>query len=150
MADLNLSVPTGEVSLGAGTPKTVLLMKAPANQRLKILGFEIFFKGTSPTDTPVKCELIRVTSDGTGSAITPAANDDDEAETPQGTYKANYTVEPSYGSATLRVWEIQPQTGIIYMFPQGQEVRVKGGNLIGLRMTATQAETVSVNAIVEE
>jgi hypothetical protein len=150
MADLKLSVPTGEVSLSAGTAKTVLLMKAPANQRLKILGFEIFFKGTSPTDTPVKCELIRVTSDGTGTAVTPAPNDDDQAETPQGTYKANYSAEPSYGSATLRVWEIQPQTGIIYMFPQGQEIRVKGGNLIGLRMTASQSETVSVNAIVEE
>jgi hypothetical protein len=149
MAAFYLSVPTGEVSLSAGTAKTVLLLKAPANQRLRIQGFEIFFKGTSPTDTPVKIELIRVTSDGTGSAVTPAPNDDDWGETAQGTYKANYSVEPSYGT-TLRVWEIQPQTGIIYMFPAGQEVCVKGGNLIGMRMTATQAETVAVNAIVEE
>jgi hypothetical protein len=149
MAALNLSVPTGEISLSAGTAKTVFLCKAPTNQRLRIYGFEIFFKSSSPTDTPVKIEVIRVTSDGTGSALTPAPNDDDWGETPQGTYKGNYSVEPSYGT-TLRVWEIQPQTGIIYMFPAGQEICVKGGNLIGVRMTATQAETVSLNAIVEE
>ncbi len=149
MADLNLSVPTGEISLSAGTAKTVLLLKAPTNQRLRVYGFEIFFKSSSPTDTPVKIELIRVTSDGTGSAITVAPLDDEQGETAQGTYKGNYSVEPSYGT-TVRVWEVQPQTGIIYMFPAGQELKIKGGNMVGLRMTATQAETVAVNAIVEE
>jgi hypothetical protein len=151
MADLNLSIPTGEVSLTASTARTVLSITAPANQRLKIFGFEIFGKGVSTTDTPVKCELYRVTTDGgTATTITPAPNDDDEAETPQGVYKGSYTVEPTTLGALLRTWEVHPQTGIIYMFPVGQEIRVKGGKEVALRLTSGQNETFAVNAIVEE
>jgi hypothetical protein len=151
MADLNISVPTGEVSLVAATAKTCITMTAPANQRLKLLGFEVYGKSASPTDTPVKCELYRITTDGgTATTITPAPNDDDEAETPQGVYKGNYTVEPTTLGALLRTFEVHPQTGIIYMFPVGQEIRVKGGKELGMRLTAVAAQTFAINFIVEE
>ena len=34
MAGLNITIPSGEVSLAAGTAKTVVTAKAPSNQRL--------------------------------------------------------------------------------------------------------------------
>jgi hypothetical protein len=151
MADLNVSVPTGEISFAAATAKTALTMTAPTNQRLKLLGFEVYGKSASPTDTPCKCEFYRITTDGgTATTLTPAPNDDDEAETPQGVYKAAYTVEPTTLGLLLRTFEVHPQTGLIYMFPVGQELRVKGGKELGLRITCPAAQTFCVNFIVEE
>jgi hypothetical protein len=151
MADLLLSLPTGEVSLLAGVAKTVLTFKAPANQRLKLRAFEILFKDTVNTDSPVKIELSRITTDGgTATTLTPAALDESKAETPQGTYRANYTVEPTTYGALVRMWEIHPQTGVIVPLPMTQEILVKGGNIFGIRMTAVQAQTVAVNGLSEE
>ena len=152
MADLILNIPTGEVALTAATAKTVFSMTAPANQRLKLKGIELFFKGTSATDTPVKCELSLVTTEGAAIATTatPAKNDNDMAETAQGVYKTNYTSEPSTYGANLRTWEVHPQTGLVLYFPLHDEPRLKGGTEMALRLTAAQAQTVSVNAIVEE
>lgn len=151
MADLNISVPSGEVALVGGTPKTVMAITAPANQRLKLMGLEVFFKGTVATDTPVKIEISRITTNGgTATAVTPASNDDDDAETPQGTYQAAFTAEPSTYGANLRTWEVHPQTGLVVYFPFGQEIKIKAGKILGIRLTSTQNETVSLNAIVEE
>ena len=151
MADLILNIPTGEVSLSAATAKTVFSMTAPANQRLKLKGVELFFKGVSATDTPVKCELSLVTTDGgTATTATPAKNDNDMAETAQGVYKTNYSLEPSAYGANLRTWEVHPQTGLVLYFPTHDEPRLKGGTEMALRLTAAQSQTVSVNAIVEE
>jgi hypothetical protein len=151
VADLILNVPTGEISLVAATAKTVLMAKAPTNQRLKIKGIEIFGKGISPTDVPMKIELSIITTDGgTATTITPQANDNELAETPQGTYKANYSVEPTTYGANLRVWEVHPQTGLIVYFPMHDEPTLKGGTIFGVRVTAAAAQTLSANLIIEE
>lgn len=153
MADLLLSIPTGEISLSASTAKTAITALAPANQRLKIVGFEIFGKGIVVTDTPIKIEFNRLdtTTAGTGTAISPPApTDEDYAETPQGTYKVNYSAEPTVYGANLRTMECHPQTGIIFMFPKGTEIKIKGGGKLGMRLTASQNQTVAVNLLVEE
>lgn len=150
MADLNLQVSVGEVSV-TSTPKTQLTIKAPANQRLKIKGFEVFGKGTSTTDTPVKVEIGLVTADSVPGTSTPTVtpHDGDYAETAQGTYKTGYSTEPTYGNI-LRTWEVHPQTGLIVYFPLHDEIKLKGAQELGVRLTSTQAETMSLNAIVEE
>jgi hypothetical protein len=150
MADLLLQVNVGECAV-TSTTKTFFTVKAPANQRLKIKGFEIFGKGTSNTDTPVKVEVSKVTADAVGGTSTPtvSAADTELAETAQATYKTGYASEPTYGNI-FRTWEIHPQTGLVYYFPLHDEIRVKGGDEIGVRMTSNQAETMSLVALVEE
>jgi hypothetical protein len=151
MAGLLLHAPTGELSLTGGSAKTCWTLKAPANHRVKILGIEIFFKGTSSSDTPVEIQLSRVTTDGgTSSSLTPSKNDENAGESPLSTVSYNYSAEPSTYGANLKTWEVQPQTGVIVYFPQGQEVVVKGGNEIGLLLKSTQNETVSIDVIYEE
>lgn len=151
MAGLRLHVPTGEVSLSANTAKTVITLTAPSNHRVLIRGIEVFFKGISPTDTPVKIEISRITTDGgTASSPTIAKNDENAGETPLSTVKSAYSAEPSTYGNNLKTWEIQPQTGLINWFPPGEEIVVNGGNEIGIRMTAGQAETVSCNVYYEE
>jgi hypothetical protein len=153
MAGLNLTVASGEVTLTAATALTVLTVKAPANQRLRIKGIEVFFKSTSPTDTPVKIEWGRITTDGqtgTATAVTPAKHDDEMGETAQGTYFKNYGTEPTTYGTIFKTWEVQPQVPFVLYFPQGDEIYVKGGNEFGLRLTAAQGQTCSINLIVEE
>ncbi len=150
MADLLLQINVGECSV-TSTTKSFFTVKAPANQRLKIKGFEIFGKGTSNTDTPVKVEVGKITADAVGGTSTPttSAADTECGETPQGTYKTGYASEPTYGNI-FRTWEIHPQTGLVYYFPLHDEIRLKGGDEIGLRMTSNQSETVSLVVLVEE
>jgi len=152
MAGLILHAPTGEISLTASTAKTCLTIKAPANHRVKLLGLEVFFKGTSATDTPVKIEMSRITTDGSGgvTTLTPAPNDENAGETPLSTVKSAYTTEPTTYGVNLKTWEVHPQTGLIVYFPLGQEVIIKGGNILGLRLTSSQAETVSIDPVFEE
>jgi hypothetical protein len=118
-----------------------------------VKGLEVFFKSTSPTDTPVKVDIARITSDGqtgTATSVTPVKLDDEMGETAQGTYFAAYGTEPNTYGSILRTWEIQPQIPFVVYFPQGDEIYIKGGNELGVRCNAAQAQTCSVNLIVEE
>jgi hypothetical protein len=150
MADLNLQVNPGEISV-TSTTKTFLTIKAPANQRLRIKGIEVFGKGTSNTDTPVKLEIGNITADSVGGTSTPtvSAHDGDYGETAQATYKTGYASEPTYGNI-YRTWEVHPQIGLVVYFPLHDEIKLKGGQEIGIRLTSTQNETMSLNVIVEE
>ena len=150
MADLNLQANVGELAVTA-TTRTVFTVKAPANQRLKIKGIEVFGKGVSNTDTPVKMEIGNVTADAVGGTapVLVSSSDGDLAETPQGTYKTNYATEPTYGNV-FRTWEIHPQTGIVVYFPLHDEIKLKGGQELGIRMTSSQPETMALNVLIEE
>lgn len=149
MAGLLIHIPSGEVSLSAGVAKTALEVTAAANHRVKLLGVEIFFKGISTTDTPVKVDLARITTTGTGTAGTALKNDVDDDETIQTTFEFASSVEPTYGNV-IKTWEVHPQTGLIFYFPMGQEIVINGGDLFGVRCNAAQAQTVSVNLLIEE
>lgn len=149
MAGLLLHFASGEVSLSAGVAKTPISVIAAANHRVKVKGVEVFFKGTSATDTPVKITFARFTSDGTGTAGNLYPNDENAGETVQTTGKTNYSAEPTLANV-LKVWDVHPQTGLIYSFPLGDELVVKGGNKLALTCTAAQAQTCSVNLLLEE
>ncbi|MBM4069630.1 MAG: hypothetical protein FJ271_11865 [Planctomycetes bacterium] len=149
MAGLNLHYPSGEVSLSAGTAKTPITVVAAANYRVKIKGIEVFFKGTSPTDTPAKIQFYRFTSDGTGSTGTLYNNNEDDSETIQTTGKIAYSAEPTLGNV-FKIWEVHPQTGLVVYFPPGEEIVLKGGNKMGIQVTAAQNQTVSINLYLEE
>ncbi len=149
MAGLNLHYPSGEVTLSASTPKTPITLVAAANHRVKIKGVEVFFKGTSATDTPAKIIFYRFVTDGTGSTGTLYNNNEDDSESIQTTGKINYSAEPTLGNQ-FKIWEVHPQTGLVVYFPPGEEIIVKGGNKIGIQITSAQVQTVSVNLYLEE
>jgi hypothetical protein len=152
MADLNYQVNAGEASI-TSTAKSVVVIAAPTNQRLRIKGLEITGKGTSNTDTPVKVEIGKAASvaSGTAGSVTTSALDPDYAETIQSTITGNYTAEPTYTTAVvLRTWEVHPQMGLIVYFPFHDEIKVKGGGVFFVRLTSNQNETMAVNVIVEE
>ena len=140
---------TAEVALVADTAKTILQLIAPANHRLKVIGWGVFFDGTSATAQPVKVELLRQTSAGTMSANTPVKWDDSLAETLQTTAQDSATVEPSAGDILERK-EVHPQTSYEKIFPLSQEPIVGGGDRIGIRCEADAGVNVRAEITFEE
>ena len=143
MAGLRCAIQIAETSLSAATAKTVMQLVAPANQRLKVARVGVFFNGTSTTAQPVQVRVLRQTSAGTMSALTPVKLNNSDGETIQSTAQQNASAEPT-ASDVYDVWEIHPQSGYDVMYPLGQELVVKGGDRLGIECTA-QA-TVSVRA----
>ena len=152
MAGLLAFTTSGEVALVASTAKSVLQVKAPANQRILIR--EIAFYGKQPaggTDTPVKVRMTRSTANfGTFSAATATKNDAGAGETLQATYGTNASVEPTAPTDTGRLWEFSPQNGIIEPFPLEQPIIVPGGQSVQFEMTSVATPTVACTATVEE
>lgn len=84
---------------GASPPKTFLTVLTPSNRRCRIVAIYIGSDDT-PASNAAKWVLKRITTDGTGTAVTP--NPVDVAETASlCTSKQNYTVEPTYATETL-------------------------------------------------
>lgn len=135
MAGLIGIAQVAEEGLAAATAETIIQLVAPANHRLKILEWGIFFDGTSSTAEPVQVELLRQSTAGTASALTIVKWDDSYDETLQATAQQDFTAEPTAGDI-LEIKEIHPQTGYEKIYPLGQEMIVKGGGRIGLRATA--------------
>lgn len=149
MAGVNLAFSSAEVSLVAATAKTVAMLSAAAQHRVRVTGLSIYFKDTVVTDTPVKVELVRCTTAGTFSSGTVVKKDENAGETIQTTAGFNASAEPTI-TDILEMKEIHPQTGEKFFWPFSQEVYIKGGNRLGVRMTAAQAQTATCNFEFEE
>jgi hypothetical protein len=126
---------TAEIALTAATARTLLQLLAPANHRVRLLGWGIFFDGTSPTAEPVQVRLLRQTSAGTMSALTPVKTDASLAETLLTTAQHTATVEPAAGDV-LWAGEVHPQAGYSELLPWGTEILIQGGGRIGIEATA--------------
>lgn len=142
MADLQFSTHTPEVALTASASKTVLKVTAPANQRLKLLEWGVYFDGVSATTEPAIVELVRLSSSGTMSATGTVKNDDYQ-ETIQSVAEYDASSEPTV-SAVLEPKEVHPQSGYEKAYGLGLEPRVPGGGRMGIKITA--AADVNVRA----
>ena len=152
MAGLLLNVNSGEVTLVANTAKTVLQIKAPANQRLAVKSLRITGKQPAGgTDTPFKLRLTRSTSNfGTGTAQTPKANNPSFTETPQSSASQNFSVEPTGPADTNQWWEIQPQGGVIEFLPPGLDIPIPGGQSLNFEATSAGTPSFTLTAQYEE
>lgn len=124
--------------------KTILQLVAAANHRTKVAGWKVSFDGTSPTATPIKVELVRQTTAGTMSALTTVKKNEADDETLQTTAQHTATAEPTT-TDVIDTQYIHPQGAWEKYYPLGEEEMVKGGNRLGIRVTAP----VSVNAIAQ-
>jgi hypothetical protein len=71
MANNQFALEPAAVSCVASTAKTVVQAVAPTNQRVKLLGWGVAFDGVLTTGKPVAIRLLRQTTAGTMSALTP-------------------------------------------------------------------------------
>ena len=152
MSALVCHVNSGEVTLVASTAKSVLQIKAPANQRVLLKAIKLFGKQPAGgTDTPVKIRLTRSTANfGTFSAATANKNNPSNGETIQTSCGANASAEPTAPTDGGLWWEVQPQSGVIEFLPPGLEVQIPGGQAINIECTSNGTPTVMITATFEE
>jgi hypothetical protein len=135
MADNLFFVQSAEVALLAGVPKTVLQVAAPANQKVKVLEWGVFFDGTVVTAEPCEIILVRQSTAGTMTPVTPAKVDESNSQAIQSTVSVSASAEPTAGDIVDMV-EVHPQQGYAKIYPLGQERVVTGGGRIGIQIKA--------------
>lgn len=148
MAGLDCVAQTAEIALTAATAKTVLQLVAPANQRLKIKGWGVFFDGTSASAEPVQARVLRQTTAGTMTSLTPVKTCAG-SETVQATAQHTATAEPTAGDV-LDVVEVHPQSGFEKQITPDMKMEVPGGGRVGIECTAPAGVNVRAKIFFEE
>jgi hypothetical protein len=138
MANNIYSLEPGSIACTVGGARTVIQAIAPSNIRVKILGFGVAFDGVLTTGQPVVVRLLRQTTAGTMSALTPV-NANAVAETIQSTAQHTATVEPT-ASNVLFQSAVHPQQGIVLQYPYGAEPVIPGGGRVGLEVNVASGQ----------
>ncbi len=129
-----IGIATAKAVATGTAAKTLLQIIAPANQSVVVREIGISFHGVNNTHEPITVELVRQTTAGTVTSVTPVKGDDGSSDSLLTTAGKNATAEPTT-TDTLAVWAVHPQTGLVVPFPDA-EIVAKGGGRIGLRVTA--------------
>lgn len=148
MAGIIAVAQTVEVALSATVARTVLQVKAPTNHRVKVLGWGVFFDGVNTAAEPVQVRLLRQTSAGTISPLTPASLTP-ITEVIQTLAYFQATVEPT-PSDVLDMVECHPQQGYEIKFPMGQEIIMAGATWLGIECTSPAVVNVRAKLFFEE
>jgi hypothetical protein len=148
MAGLVFDVSTATVALTAATLKTVVQIVAATNHKVRIVAWKATFDGASPTATPVAYRILRQTTAGTMSALTPVKAGSD-AETILTTAQHTATAEPT-ASDVLEAGFIHPQVGQADTAPFAFENMIPGGGRVGWEFTAPAGVNVRVTVRCEE
>jgi hypothetical protein len=127
-------------ALTAATPKTVLMVNAPATFGVNLLKLKVSFDGATSTAVPATFELVTSTlaTAGTNTAVT-VNQVGGTAITAGFTAGTNYTVEPTVLTVIDRVTIPVYGGTVIEPFTPGQEPNTGISTGIGIRITAAAA-----------
>ena len=126
---LCVALTPSEVILSAGIARTLMMITAPANQRLLVKRLRVTFDGNSPTAEPGIVRVCRFTTAGTFTAGTPVLKGAG-SETPQATFGHSATSEPTQGNV-LEI--LEADRGYEVFYPMGMELIVPGATRIGIK-----------------
>lgn len=148
MAGLEAVAQTAEIATGTSL-KTLLQIVAATNTRVKIKEWSISFDGIANTDAPIQVNLVRQTTAGTMSALTPEKLNESDQETLQTTAQHTATAEPTTGN-TVMSEQVHPQAGYTHQARLGSEIIVRGGNRLGISVLAGTDVNAKVRIVFEE
>ena len=148
MARMKFSARKDGITTGTSL-KTLIQVVAPSNIRVVVLEVGIGFHDTVNTDAPVTVNLMRQSTAGTMSPLTPVKADYSLSETIQSTAQHTATVEPT-AADILATWSIHPQTGLVYQQPKNDEFIIPGAGKVGLTVTAGTSTTADAYLKCEE
>lgn len=147
MAYFSINV-TGE-AIAASTVETILQVVASANKRVKVVRWGVSFNGADATKSPVRVELIRLTSAGTSSAYTPKKINEG-SDAPMAAGRTAHTAEPTAGDV-LEVHYITPAGGnLIETYTLDEAPVVAASGRLGIRVLSSDAWNVNAFLIFEE
>jgi hypothetical protein len=147
MAGVVCIAQTSEIALTAATAKTVIQIVSAANHPVKLLRWGVFFDGTSATAEPVQVRLLRQTTAGTMSSLTPVELTN-HGVTVQTSAQHTATAEPTAGNV-LDIAEVHPQTGYEVNL-LGQEIILGSSARVGIECTAPAGVNVRAKIVFEE
>lgn len=114
--------------LNSGGWKTLCHIAAPANQRVNILRWGIYCKGTVNTDKPIRGRLIRCSDNGTTpTSKTVQKRNGIFPETPQTAFYHAYATGPTVINDALDHKLAHPQTGFEQVGIRDPEFQLAGG-----------------------
>lgn len=145
------SVQTGALAVSASTTKTYLGLITSATSTGRLVAASVSFDEDAATLNPA-VELVRFTTDGTGTAYTPLRyNADGQNRAAVFTAKTNYTVEPTTPTV-VETWYIPITSGQFWQLPLGREFYLPVSTVTGLRIVTQSGVTgnVRINAQFEE
>jgi len=150
MAGLKTRLNSSALTTGTSV-KTLVQVVAPTNHRLLVSRVKVSFNGVTAADAPILCEILRQTSAGSMSSLTPVKFDNTYDETIQQTAQENSTSEPSAGDIMEKGYA-HPQGGIFEWVALRREdyIPVPGGGRLGVRVTAGVSVTSETVMEVEE
>lgn len=134
MSGVRWKLATAEVATGTSL-KTIAQAVAAANHGALVDEISVSFQGVSNTGEPILVEVVRQTDAGTTSALTPVKDPDDTDETLQLTARHTATAEPTTTDVLMREF-VHPQTGWTWQAPFGRQIKIGGGDRLGVRVTA--------------
>jgi hypothetical protein len=149
MAGILCIAQTAEVALSAATERTVMQIVAATSHRVKVLRWGVFFDGKKSGNEPVQVTLLRQSSAGTMTSLSPV-NMGVGSETLQTTAQHSSTGTLPTAGDILDSCEVHPQSGYEVIFPIGQEIFVPGGGRLGINCNAVDAVNVRAKIIYEE
>ena len=143
MSGVLFNANTGEVTTGTSA-KTIIQIVAASNHRVFIKCVDVSFKGIVVTDAPIYVRVLRQTTAGTMSALTPTKGNNADDETLQTTAQHTATAEPTAGDV-LKSREIHPQ-----MSGRFGPFWMPGGTKLGVEVTAGVSTSCVVSVEGEE
>jgi hypothetical protein len=148
MAGIKAVAQTGEIATGTAK-KTLLQVAAASNHRALVKEISVSFKGTANTAAPILVQVLRQTTAGTMTALTPQKMNESDDETLQTTAQHSATVEPD-GASEVMGEEVHPQGGYTWQAPFGGEIAIRGGDRLGIAVTAGADVNAKARMIFEE
>jgi hypothetical protein len=136
MAALQCEINIPTTTLAANVATTVAVVKAPTNQRVKILGFNLSFNGTTNSAQPVLVNIGTFTGGSGFQSATPNKNEPELTETVQTTANTWKSGQTEGTFTNYRTITIHPQLAYEYLAPSDQPFFVAGGTQWGLQCNA--------------
>jgi hypothetical protein len=152
----NSPVATEVSCSGSSAKKTVIQISCNGGTnkpRALIKKVGIYFGGTSTVNKPVICFLARQVAGTPGSSNTSSPpviyglSDGIDTILTQG--MVNFTSEPN-SLSVLEVFEVHPQSGLVWVAPLGTEPVIPQGGAIGLVVCPTDSVNCHATILFEE
>jgi hypothetical protein len=141
---------TLETTVNPGNPETLLQIKAPTHQRLRVTRIDFMPQGATGASSPIKFEIAEQNDDGSSSD---ASTDQQKhqmvgSETMQATSSKDFTVEPA--TNTVKYGVTLHQQAYLPWIPPNGEIIVPGGGRLGVRCMSTISLNVTTRIYWEE
>lgn len=148
MAGVRFKAVTPEVATGTSV-KTIAQLVAAANHAVLVEEVSVSFQGVTTTGEPIKVDVLRQTTGGNMDTLTPVKDPDDSDETLQVTARQAATGEPTAGDVLMSEF-VHPQQGYTWTLGFGRQIKIGGGDRLGVRVTAAADVGCIVRFVGEE